>query len=224
MIRYPGAMQQPPFPDMVWIPGGTFLMGFGSALCGGAAVAPGNRRWFLDGSIPGHQPTLRALHRGERTHDLRRDSTGSSRLSRCPAGHAVCRLARVLEARRPCGPPADHELVAFHPRCAVASSVRAGEHAGRTGSSSGRSRHLRRRRGVCAGRANRCRPRPNGNSRRVAASMGLLTHGERNSSPAGSTWPTPGRVPFPGKTRWTMVSSGPRRSGPLRRTATTCTT
>ena len=46
---------KPPFENMVWIPGGTFLMGSDKHYPEEAPAHQSNRRWLLDGSIHGHQ-------------------------------------------------------------------------------------------------------------------------------------------------------------------------
>ena len=84
---------------MVWIAGGTFLMGSDRHY---PEEAPAHRvrgGRLLDGPHAGHQPAVPRLRRGYRARDLRRDRAGPEGLSGRAAAHAQGGIARVRAAR-----------------------------------------------------------------------------------------------------------------------------
>ena len=90
----------PPFPDMVWIPGGTFRMGSDKHYPEEAPAHRVDGRRVLDGPVPGHQRALPRVRRGHRARHVRRAAARSRGLSRRAAGDAVRRVARVRETAR----------------------------------------------------------------------------------------------------------------------------
>ena len=61
--------------------------------------------------------------------------------------------------------------------------------------------------------ARRCRRRPSGSSQRAADWTAPSMRGATSSCPTGSTWPTPGKASFRGRTCRATDTNGRRRSG-----------
>ena len=193
----PAATAEPgpaPFPDMVWIPGGTFRMGSDKHYPEERPVHRVTVDGFWMDRAPVTNAALRALRRGDRPRDLRRDSAPGRGLSGRAARHAVRRLAGVRQAAT------GRSTCATSPTGGSGCAAPTG--ATRRGDGStidGLDEHpvvhvtLRRRRGVRAhGRARRCRPRPSGSSPRAAGSTARPTPGATSSCPddrhMANTW------------------------------------
>ena len=142
-----------PFPGHGLDPRRHVPHGIRQALSGGAAGASRHGRRLLDRPRSGHQRALRAIRRGDRTRDVRRDAARPRTIpARCPT--CCCRLAGVREA----GPAGRHARLS---RTGGSSHGADWRHPHGPDSSidglrrpSGRARRVRRRRGVRAlGRA-----------------------------------------------------------------------
>ena len=114
-----------PFPDMVWIPGGTFRMGSDEHYPEERPGASRLGRRVLDGPLSGHQRAVRAVRRGDRPRDLRGDPARPGATIR-----ARCRdmlYAGSLVFVQPDGPVDLRdlgELVDVHARRRLAASAR----------------------------------------------------------------------------------------------------
>ena len=75
-----------------------------------------------------------------------------------------------------------------------------------------------------SGRARSCPPRPSGSTRHVVGSMARCIPGATSQCRVAGSWPTRGRVGFPGRTCSPTAMSGRHPSRRSRRTATGSTT
>ena len=66
------AVDKPPFPNMVWIPGGTFLMGSDKHYPEEAPAHEATVERLLDGSPHRHQRRVSEVCRSDQACDLRR--------------------------------------------------------------------------------------------------------------------------------------------------------
>ena len=91
------AGQTPPHHDMVWIPGGTFMMGSDKHYSGRSAGARSHRRWFLDGHTCGDERGVSPICRSDQVRDVRRAPAKCRRLSRRKARVARARFSGISE-------------------------------------------------------------------------------------------------------------------------------
>ena len=199
--------------DMVWIPGGVFLMGSDRHY---PEEAPAHRVKVDGFWMDRHAVTNAAvppLRRGDRSCHARRAAGEPGRLPGCQAGDAGAVLGHVPQGAGPVDLGNPYKWWTYeagadwrHPRGPDKLAARA------LGSPGGPRRLRGRRRLRRPGRARSCRPRPNGSSRRAAASRAPTTCGATSSRREAGRWPTPGRASSPGRTSWRTATSGPRRS------------
>ena len=194
------ATVQTPPDKMVWIPGGTFLMG--------------SDRHYPE-EAPAHKVTVGGFWMN-RTRSPTRSSRASSTRPATSRWPSVRRIRRTIPAPsrscsclpRSCSGSraarwtcATLQLVDLRRGRGLAPSARTRQlHRGAVPiipSSTWRSRTPRRTR---SGPARNCRPKPSGNSPRAADSRAPSSPGATSSCPAASPWPTPGRASFPGRT------------------------
>ena len=189
--RPPG---KPPFEGMVWIPGGTFLMGSDHHYPEEAPAhkVPGRR--ILDGPVTRHQSPSSsassrrpAMSRSPRSRPIR---------TTIPARSRSCWRPRRSCSRRPKSPVdlANHyNWWIYVRRRGLAASARAGQ------LDQGLGRHpvvhvaLRGRRGLCTvGGQGIADAKPSGSSQRAAGSTARTTPGATSSRPSGkpmaNTW------------------------------------
>ena len=190
-----------PFPDMVWIPGGTFRMGSDKHYPEERPAHRVTRGRLLDGPRTGHQRALRAVRRGDRPRDVRRDSSRRPRTIRarcrtCCSPARWCSSSRTGPSTRATsrtGGSATRGAHWRHPR-GPGSSLDGLD------APPGRPRHVRRRGGVRAlggeGAADRSRV---GVRRARRARRRRLRLGRRVPARTTVTWPTRGRASFPGR-------------------------
>ena len=81
--------------NMVWIPGGEFLMGSERLLPRGEAGSQGDGRRILDGPAPRHRGGVPPVHQGHRSCHDGGDDPGRRGLSGRPARAAGCRVPGV---------------------------------------------------------------------------------------------------------------------------------
>ena len=215
---------KPPAEGMVWIPGGTFLMG--------------SDRHYPE-EAPAHKVTVNGfwMDRYAVTNaDFRRfvEATRYVTLAERPANAADYPGAKpeLLEPsavvfRKTTGPVDlrnPHNWWTYvrgadwrHPQGPGSTAPGAME-------ASGGSRRLRGRRSVCeVGRKGAADGSRVGVRRARRRSRARSTRGATSSRPAGSPCATPGRASSRGRTCSATATSGQHRSAPFRRTATGCT-
>ena len=210
--RQPAGPDGRPGPDMVWIPGGTFLMGSDRPLSGGGAGPPGHGRWLLDRPPHRHQRRVRPLRCQDRLCDRGRAAPRPGRLPRRQARAADPSVHRVPPATPPGRPWQPLQLVDLCARRELAPPPRTRQLGEEAAGPSGGARRLGRRRGLRGlGRARNCRPRPSGSSPPAAAWTAPPMPGARNSRPRGAGWPTPGRASSRSRTPSRTATRAPRR-------------
>ena len=99
---------KPPAEGMVWIPGGTFLMGSDQPLPGGGARAQGDRERFLDGSV--RRDERASFAASSRRPGTSRSPSGPQTRRTTPARSLNCSNPRRWSSARPrarstCGIP-----------------------------------------------------------------------------------------------------------------------
>ena len=216
-----------PFPDMVWIPGGTFRMGSDKHYPEERPVHRVTVDGFWMDRCPVTNERFARFVEATRSRDVRGDPARSratirARCRRCstPARWCSCsRPARSIRATSATGGSTCAGADWRHPHGPDSSIERPRR-------SSGRARDVRRCRSVRArGRARRCRPRPSGSSPRAAASTAPPMRGATSSSPGDRHMANTWQGEFP----WQNIAQGRlraarRRSARFRPTATGSTT
>ena len=200
--------------DMAWIPGGEFRMGSDRHYPEERPVHGVAVDAFWMDRYPVTNEEFEPIRRGHRLRDLRGAATGSRRLSRRLARDAVRRVTGLREAVRPGGPDPDRQLVAVHAGRRLAPSE------GRPVSLDGLRAAPGRPRGVL-GRGGVCPLGRQGASHRGGVGVrgprwpggGDLRLGRGVHARGTSSWPTPGRGSFPGRTAWRTGTRVRRRWG-----------
>ena len=190
-----------PFEDMVWIPGGTFLMGSNDHYPEEAPAHP----VAVDGFWMDRYAVTNA--------DFRSfvKATGYVTLAERPVNPAdypgakpeMLQPAAVVfrKSNGPGRPARSPQLVDLRAGRRLATPARAGQFApGPVAASRSCTWRMRTSRRTRRGPASRCRPKPNGNSPRAAGSMAPNTRGERSSRRTVKPCATTGRASFPGRT------------------------
>ena len=158
--------------DMVWIPGGEFLMGSDRPLSRGGAGAPGVGRRLLDGRLHRHQPRVRRASSRQTGHvtSAERPANPDDYPGAMPE-HAGALIGRVQQADAACRSRATTTIGGSMCR-APTGAIRTGPAASIKGWRTIPSfmSPLRMPKPMRAGPARSCRPRPNGSSRRAAGS------------------------------------------------------
>ena len=217
----------PPYPGMVWIPGGTFRMGSDDHYPEEAPAHRVSGRRLLDGPHPVTNAEFARFVDATGHVTFAESAPEPRRLPRRAARAAGRRARSCSRSRRAASICATLQLV--EPTCpAPTGATRTGP-----GSSIDDARRTipvvhvayERRRGLRAlgrqGAADRGRVgvRRARRTRRRRVRLGRRAH-----CPAAATWPTPGRANSRGRTCRATATNGPRRSGRSRPTATACST
>ena len=151
----PAAPGPAPFPDMVWVPGGTFTMGSDQHY---PEEAPAHRvtvdGFWID-RAPVTNARVRALRRGDRPRDVGRAPARPRRLPGRQPELLVAGSLVFVSRRQPGRPARLSQLVELVPGRRLAPSARARQLARRAERASGRACRLRRR----------ARPTPRGRAR-----------------------------------------------------------
>ena len=165
----------PPFENMVWVPGGTFLMGSDAALSGGGARASRHRGRLLDGPLHRDQRPVSRSSSRPRATSRSPSACRTPQITRAPNRSCWCpRRSSSASRRRPVDLRNHYNWWDYVPGAQLAPPAGAGQLDKGPRPPPGGARRLRRRRGLCAvgrqgaadrGRMGVCRARRPGGRR-----------------------------------------------------------
>ena len=205
-------LEQSDYPNMIWIPGGTFRMGSDKHY---PEEAPAHRvtvGGFWDRPHAGDEPAVQAVRPRHRPQDLGGNSARSEELSRCITAYALCRLASLHAAASSRRSEKLWRVVGVPEGCKLAPSLRAEEQHQRSGLLTQLCMSLTPMHSPTPnGRARSCRPRLNGNTPPEVVSTAPSSPGAMNSLPEASIAPIPGREISQTKIAARMVLIAPHR-------------
>ena len=169
------------FPEMAWVPGGSFLMGSEDFYPEERPVHHVEVDGFWMDEHPGHRGGVPPLREGHRLRDRRRTPARPGRLSGRRSRPAGAGLAGLPQDTRPGRPQRLSQLVGIPAGRQLEAAGRAGQQPRRAGAAPGSMSPRRTSRPTRPGRAKSCRRRPSGSSPPAAASRAPSSPGATSS-------------------------------------------